>query len=51
MGRILKLLMAALIAISLLGMTAGCGKEEGTLEKLGKKADKGIEETKKSLDK
>jgi hypothetical protein len=50
MGRITKLLMAAVITVSFLGMTVGCQKEEGTLEKIGKKADKTIEETKKSLD-
>ena len=50
MKKIVNCLLSLIIIISLSGMILGCGEEEGTLEKMGKKADKAVEDTKKAID-
>ena len=51
MKTVLRTLFASVLAVVLLAMftATGCKKEEGTLEKLGKQADKKVEQSKESL--
>lgn len=47
----MKKLLSLLTIVFLSFALVGCAKEEGALEKAGKKADEKIEKTGKSLDK
>lgn len=47
----LRTFIASILILAMCALfTNGCGKEEGTIEKLGKSADKAMKESQKSLE-
>ncbi len=47
----LRTLIASILILAICALfTNGCGKEEGAIEKLGKSADKALEESQESLE-